>query len=281
MKPFVKWAGGKGRLAPRLSLLLPPVYNRYIEPFCGGAALYFYLRPEQAILNDKNRALINCYNQIKYRVGYVIKYLNQFTKEHNQSESSEVFYYKKRAYFNYVMEKTKLKGSLTSYDAAVMIYLNKAGFNGMYRENSKGRYNIPFSKRKTINLFDEKNLRECSQQLQLTEIQCGDYLDVLEQALEGDFVFIDSPYFNTFNTYQAGGFLEKDHEMIARRFEELTDRGVYCMLTNSDEEYIQNLYNNERYYTTKILVKRYISCDGNKKDVNELIVTNYPIRYDV
>ena len=143
IKPILKWAGGKRQLLNTINRLKPQDFNRYIEPFCGGAAVYFNLCPNNAIIGDKNRDLINCYKQVRDNLSYVKRELNLHTKYHN-----EKYYYEMRDKFNARRRNSKLK--LNSVDAALMIYLNKAGFNGMFRENLKGDFNIPSGKNTSV-----------------------------------------------------------------------------------------------------------------------------------
>ena len=270
IKPILKWAGGKRQLLNTINRLKPQDFNRYIEPFCGGAAVYFNLCPNNAIIGDKNRDLINCYKQVRDNLSYVKRELNLHTKYHN-----EKYYYEMRDKFNARRRNSKLK--LNSVDAALMIYLNKAGFNGMFRENLKGDFNIPSGKKKSVILYENDNLEKCSKQLKYTEILCADFEDIAKEAKTNDFVFFDSPYDDTFHTYQAGGFTKTDHERLANLFYDLTNRGVYCMLTNNATDYIKSLYTDQRYSGKEVNVRRMISSNSSRPIETEIIITNYPI----
>ena len=270
IKPILKWAGGKRQLLNTINRLKPQDFNRYIEPFCGGAAVYFNLCPNNAIIGDKNRDLINCYKQVRDNLSYVKRELNLHTKYHN-----EKYYYEMRDKFNARRRNSKLK--LNSVDAALMIYLNKAGFNGMFRENLKGDFNIPSGKKKSVILYENDNLEKCSKQLKYTEILCADFEDIAKEAKTNDFVFFDSPYDDTFHTYQAGGFTKTDHERLANLFYDLTNRGVYCMLTNNATDYIKSLYTDQRYSSEEVNVRRMISSNSSRPIETEIIITNYPI----
>ncbi len=270
IKPILKWAGGKRQLLNTINRLKPQDFNRYIEPFCGGAAVYFNLCPNNAIIGDKNRDLINCYKQVRDNLSYVKRELNLHTKYHN-----EKYYYEMRDKFNARRRNSKLK--LNSVDAALMIYLNKAGFNGMFRENLKGDFNIPSGKKKSVVLYENDNLEKCSKQLKYTEILCADFEDIAKEAKTNDFVFFDSPYDDTFHTYQAGGFTKTDHERLANLFYDLTNRGVYCMLTNNATDYIKSLYTDQRYSCKEVNVRRMISSNSSRPIETEIIITNYPI----
>lgn len=270
IKPILKWAGGKRQLLNIINRLKPQDFNRYIEPFCGGAAVYFNLCPNNAIIGDKNKDLINCYKQVRDNLSYVKRELNLHTKYHN-----EKYYYEMRDKFNARRRNSKLK--LNSVDAALMIYLNKAGFNGMFRENLKGDFNIPSGKKKSVVLYENDNLEKCSNQLKYTEILCADFEDIAKEAKMNDFVFFDSPYDDTFHTYQAGGFTKTDHERLANLFYDLTNRGVYCMLTNNATDYIKSLYIDQRYSCKEVSVRRMISSNSSRPIETEIIITNYPI----
>lgn len=270
IRPILKWAGGKRQLLNTINRLKPQDFNRYIEPFCGGAAVYFNLCPNNAIIGDKNKDLINCYKQVRDNLSYVKRELNLHTKYHN-----EKYYYEMRDKFNARRRNSKLK--LNSVDAALMIYLNKAGFNGMFRENLKGDFNIPSGKKKSVVLYENDNLEKCSKQLKYTEILCADFEDIAREAEMNDFVFFDSPYDDTFHTYQAGGFTKTDHERLANLFYDLTNRGVYCMLTNNATDYIKSLYTDQRYSCKEVSVRRMISSNSSRPIETEIIITNYPI----
>lgn len=269
MKTLLKWAGGKKQLYKEIEKRLPDGFNNYIEPFFGGGAVFFELAPANAIINDMNVELINCYNQVRNNLDFVIVELDKLQNEHNQASNQDEYYYYIRDLFN----SRRFSVLLNYVDAAMMIYLNKAGFNGMYRENKSGFFNIPSGKKKTVKLYERDNLIQCSKQLEKAEIFQGDFERVCLMAQEGDFVFIDSPYYDTFDTYQAGGFSEEDHIRLAEVFRLLTERGVKCMLTNSDKQFIKDLY---RDYNIEVVnVTRMIGFKNIRKKETEIIVTNY------
>lgn len=178
-------------------------------------------------------------------------------------------YYELRNEFNRCIQNKEL----TPNAAALFIFLNKTGFNGLYRINSKGNYNVSFGKKKNICMPDEKALSPVSKLLQDKQILCGDFESACRSAQPGDFVFFDSPYYDTFDTYQKGGFSEEDHKRLNTLFKELTDRGVYCMLTNSNTEFIKDLYSD--YNVEVVDVMRSISRNPSTRKDQEIIVTNY------
>lgn len=266
MRPIVKWAGGKTQLLDYLLPLIPQNINTYYEPFFGGGALYFAIRPERAIINDYNAQLMNLYDQVKNNLTNLKR---QLTRLENQHIDTNEYYSRIRDRYNNCLKNNEL--SLRS--ASLMLYLNKSGFNGLYRLNIDGLYNVPSGHRNEIKLYDRKNINDVSALLQNAILRCDDFEEACRDAQEGDFVFFDSPYYNTFDTYQAGGFSEEDHIRLKALFDRLTDRGVFCLLTNSNEDFIKDLY--EDYNITIVNVKRMINCDGKKRTGEEVIITNY------
>lgn len=272
MKPIVKWAGGKRQLLPVIKEMMPKNFGRYYEPFFGGGALYCELKPNDAVINDFNKQLINVYQQVKDDVNKVCAYLKTLESTYNECTDiadKDNMYYTIRSIFN-----SCIKGNI--YDAASasrFIFLNKAGFNGLYRVNISGEFNVPPAHRKTIKLFDAKDIALLSEQLGKTRIMCGDFEKACMDAKEGDFIFFDSPYYDTFDTYQAGGFSEVDHLRLFGLFKKLSDKGVYCMLTNNDCDFIKYMYKN--YNIKEVDVKRMINCDSKKRTGKEIIITNY------
>lgn len=266
IKPIIKWAGGKTQLLKELIPMLPKNYNTYYEPFIGGGSLFFALQPEKAVINDYNIQLINLYKQCRDNLEDLIKQLDELTKQHiNTTE----YFNSVRSRFNVCLKNKEL--SIES--ASLLIYLNKSCFNGLYRLNSKGEFNTPSGHKDKVNLYNYENLKNVSELLKNTTILSGDFEDACKTAKAGDFVFFDSPYYNTFDTYQAGGFSKDDHKRLAKLFKELTEKGVFCMLTNSNEDFIKNLYKD--YKIKEVIVKRMINRDGNNRTGTEIIVTNY------
>ena len=271
MKPIVKWVGGKAQLTDKIRELLPPAYNKYYEPFLGGGAVLLDLCPKEAVVNDINPELINMYLQVRDNVEVVIRELEKFDCCHEAYVLPKDFYYSVRKDFN------DLCGDNTSTQAARFIYLNKHCFNGLYRVNSKGEFNVPFNGKLTGGSFDADHLRAVSKQLQGVEFKCGDFEDCLVKAEAGSFCFIDSPYCpltpTSFVDYTKEGFSYEAHLRLARVFNELTAKGVYCMLTNHDTELVRELY--KRYIITEVDVRRSINRNGNDRKGKEVIITNY------
>lgn len=260
IKPFLKWAGGKTQLIPELSKYLPVNYNRYIEPFIGGGALFFHLNPSNAIIADSNEELIITYKTLKESVEEVISVLRTYRNE-------EEFYYEIRA-IN--------PNTLTNIErSARLIYLNKTCFNGLYRVNKKGFFNVPFGKRSGA-FFNEEDLRNSSEFLQNTIIEHADYLKVLKKyAITGDFVFLDPPYYpvgkySDFKRYTKEFFYHEDQVKLKNEFDRLVEMGCHVILTNSDHPVILDLYKD---YEIKVIeTKRMISSKANTRKGVDIIV---------
>ena len=272
MNPVIKWAGGKRQLLSEIEKRLPKTYNTYYEPFFGGGAVYFYLNPNNAIINDSNPQLINMYNQIKYNSSELMRLLSIYETEYNSFPSQEFkdnYYYSKRSEYNNCI----ITNEQTCHSAALLIFLNKAGFNGLYRVNKNGQYNVPSGHKDKINLYDEDNINQIQNSLNSTTIYQDDFERICETAQPGDFVFFDSPYYDTFTSYQANGFSNEDHQRLYNLFKTLTEKGVYCMMTNNNCEYIRNLYKD--YRIEEISVKRMINRDPSNRIGEEVIIMNY------
>jgi DNA adenine methylase len=271
MKPIVKWVGGKSQLTDKIKELLPPTYNKYYEPFLGGGAVLLDLCPEEAVVNDSNPELINLYLRIRDRVEEVIDYLMVLDDEHETAKDPKAFYYRVREDFNCSLN------SGTATQAARFIYLNKHCFNGLYRVNSKGQFNVPFNGKLTGGSFDADHLREVSKQIKNVEFLCGDFEKAAKTIAPKDFIFIDSPYApltpTSFVDYAKEGFAYEDHVRLSDFYKELSDYGVYCMLTNHDTELIRELYRGFNF--TEVDVRRSINRNGDNRKGKEVIITNY------
>lgn len=264
MKPILKWAGGKTALLENIKALMPEDYSTYYEPFVGGGAVFFNIDSETSVINDKNEELINCYIQVRDHVEELMPLLDELQNNHYEQK-----YYELRTVFNL----RKATGNLDVYDAALMIYLNKAGFNGMYRENANGSFNIPSGKRKTVNLYERDNLLDVSERLKHATILSGDFEDALANVEEGDFVYFDSPYDEAFSDYQKGGFPREDHQRLSELCKKLTDKNVYFLLSSSDSQFIRDLYKD--FDITEIQVQRMIGFKRSRKIETELLIKNY------
>ena len=276
MKPILKWVGGKSQVLDKIREMLPPDFDpntrMYYEPFLGGGAVLLDINPSRAIVSDINPELINVYQQVKHNIEEVIKYLGSldWTHEHSGQNPKEVYYAIRGLFNNHLGDKTVEQ-------AARFIYLNKHCFNGLYRVNSKGEFNVPFNGKLTGGSFDAEHLREVSKQIQNVEFRCIDFAKTVHDAFPKDFVFIDSPYApltpTSFVDYTKEGFSYEDHVRLAEVFKELSEDGVYCMLTNHDTELIRELYKD--YKITEVDVRRSINRNGDGRKGKEVIITNY------
>ena len=266
MKPIIKWVGGKAGNWQAIKEMLPPTYNRYYEPFLGGGAVLLELNPKEAYVNDINSKLINMYIQIREDVEGVIEQLAFLDNMHETIADPKKYYQDVRFIFN----KVKMK---SVEQAARFIYLNKHCFNGLYRENSKGEFNVPFNGKLTGGSFDAEHLREVSKQIHDVMFMNGDFEDCVYYADKEDFIFMDPPYDNSFTDYTAAGFERDQQVRVANMFKKLSDKGCYCMLTNHDTPLIRDLYKD---YNIKVIdVRRSINRNGNDRKGKEVIITNY------
>ena len=273
-KPFVKWVGGKRQLLQqfrKLGLYPPegfnPSKNTYFEPFVGGGAVFFDLLPQNAVLSDMNRELVVAYNIIKNDVEALIKSL----KKHKYDKE----------YFLKI--RSQNSNSLSDLEiASRFIFLNRTAFNGMYRVNSKGGFNVPFGKYDNPLICDETNLRRVSKALKNVSIKHQDYKEVLKKAKKGDFVYFDPPYYPlsktaSFTAYTKDAFLDKEQIELRDTFVELHKRGCFVMLSNSDAPFINKIYLGIKgVKISKVQAGRAINSKASGRGrVAEVLVTNY------
>lgn len=270
MVSFIKWAGGKKQLLEQFKPFFPKKIERYFEVFVGGGAVLFYIiktyKPKYVFISDINEELINTYEIIKNDVESLITELKKLRQFHNKET-----YYKIRA------EDPKLLSPLTR--ASRFIYLNKTCFNGLYRVNSKGGFNVPMGSYKNPSIFSEEDLREISKLLQNVKIKLMPFEDILKYAKENDFCYFDPPYYplkkgQSFTTYNKEVFLEKEQEKLKDVFEELDKKGCKVMLSNSDTDFIKGLY--KEFNINFVNANRMINCDGSKRGkIKEVVITNF------
>ena len=267
--PFVKWAGGKRQLLESLSLRMPEEYKDYYEPFVGGGALLFHQKPTWAFINDINRELIHTYTEIRDHMDPLAVLLSSM----DQVTCTKEFYYEMRERYN---DKLKSKDYDTEM-AALFIYLNKHCFNGLYRVNQKGQFNVPWNQKEQVRSVDVENIKNVSYYLKSVTITCQDFEKSLETAKKGDFIYFDSPYAplnpTSFDSYTKEGFTEEEHRRLSKVFRELSDRGCYCMLTNHNTELIRELYHD--FLREEVDVRRAINSDPKKRVGKEVIIRNY------
>lgn len=273
-RPFVKWVGGKSKLISQLLELMPQSYGSYYEPFLGGGAMFFNLKPETAYINDINKTLIHTYNSIKNNPKKLCSDLCALGDEYLKldNESRKEYYYARREEFNSISRPNARKATL-------MIFLNKTCFNGMYRENSKGGFNVPFGDYKNPKICDTDNLYAVHELLNNVEPMSTSYKEAVAGAKRGDFIYFDPPYHplsqtSSFTSYSLDSFNAKDQEELRDLFTELDKRGCYVMLSNSASDFIKDLYKD--YRQEFVLAGRSINSKGNGRGkINELVVLNY------
>ena len=266
-KPILKWAGGKTQMLDILVSNAPKQYNKYIEPFVGGGALFFELSPKNGIIADSNLEIINLYKTIAEDVDELIKKLKEMKNE-------EEFYYMVRA----IEPKT-----LTNVErAARTLYLNRTCYNGLYRVNKQGQFNVPFGKYKNPKICDEEKLYAVSKVLKNTTIVHGDYKDVLyDYAKPGDFIFLDPPYFpisqySDFKRYTKEQFHDEDQIKLAAEVKRLRDIGCHVLLTNSNHPLVHEFY--KEFEISVHQTKRNISSKASKRSGEDVLVKVEPYK---
>jgi DNA adenine methylase len=263
-RPFLKWAGGKGQLLAQLRPLLPGTYRRYLEPFAGGAALFFALAPRRAVLADVNAELIDCYKAARDDVDAVIEALGQYRYGADH-------YYRAREIDPRTLPLAER--------AARTIYLNRTGYNGLYRVNRSGKFNVPMGRYTNPLLCDAANLKACSKALEKVELRVQDFAGVAARARPNDFVYFDPPYVPVsdtadFTSYVPGGFGSDQQRRLADVFAGLAGRGVHAMLSNSDTPAVRELYRGFRIH--RVLASRHINSRGSLRGkVGEVVVTTF------
>lgn len=274
VKPFLKWAGGKSRVAKEISSFFPEKYIRYYEPFLGGGAIYFSVSPQKGYLNDLNQYLIGTYETVRDKPNKLIHELKDISnKYHSLSNLDEksVYYYEARKNYNKMT-------SMGISKAALFIFLNKTGYNGMYRENSKGEYNIPFGKHEKCLICDTDNILEVSRNLKDIVFTSGDYKNAVDTAEKGDLIYFDPPYVPVsktanFTQYQKEGFGLDEHILLRDLAIKLHKKGCYVIISNSYCEISKELYKDKIFKINTIKITRLIH--SSKKVVPEIVVTNF------
>lgn len=267
---FIKWAGGKTQLLPQFKPLLPDRMERYFEPFLGSGAVFFFvkrnLRPRDTILSDNTGELINCFEAVRDRVTPLIGLL----VEHRERHSRE-YYYRVRA---------TDPATLTPLErAARFLYLNKTCFNGLYRVNSRGQFNVPMGSYKNPNVVNRDSLERASEVLQGVHLIVRDFCEVVSDAGRGDFVYFDPPYHplsstSSFTGYTSSAFPESEQKRLSEVYRSLDAKGCLLAESNSDTELIRALYRGFRIET--VMARRAINSDASKRGrIPELVILNY------
>lgn len=274
-KPFLKWAGGKRQLLPELNQYKPTNFSRkntYYEPFVGAGAFLFELRPQQAVINDKNQELINCYEVVKNSVDELIKELRYHKEKNNQEYYYQIRDLDRQAQPSYPLSSVER--------AARIIYLNKTCYNGLFRVNSQGQFNVPYGKYKKPNILDEGTLKSVSDYLNKYQIDIlnGDFEEAVKDAKKGDFIYFDPPYdpvsdTASFTGYDINGFNQDEQRRLKAVFDELTKKGCKVMLSNSKTNFIMDLY--QEYQIKIVKATRNINSKAFKRGkVDEILILN-------
>lgn len=267
--PFLKWAGGKARLIEQFLPHLPDTFGNYYEPFIGGGAMYFHMRPDKAVISDVNERLIGAYVAIRDELPALTERLEVHAAKHSRD-----YYYRARERFNHGRNLSDLDR------ASLMIYLNKTCFNGLYRENRRGHFNVPIGSYVNPTVFREQNLHAVSAQLKKADIRVASFEHVLNNAKPGDLVYFDPPYVplsatSSFTSYVGAGFDLAMQQRLAEVFTELAHRGCYVYLSNSDSDVVRELYRGWRM--EPILAGRAINARASGRGaVKELLVMGIP-----
>jgi DNA adenine methylase len=261
VRPFLKWAGGKRQLLPHLLPRIPP-HRRYFEPFVGGGAVFFAHRPRRAVLADVNQRLIRTYQGIRDDVGEVVRLLK--TYRHDRT-------------FYYALRESDVDAGSNAEVAAWFIYLNKTGYNGLYRVNRKNRFNVPFGRYANPGICQEETLRACAEALDGTEIVLGDFETIAARARRGDFVYFDPPYVplsasSSFTSYTSDGFGLDDQTRLRDVARALKRRGVGVLLSNSSAPLVRQLYRDD-FDIFEVAAKRNVNSQGRGRGaITELVI---------
>ena len=287
--PFVKWAGGKTQLLPEIRKHYPHRIKKYCEPFVGGGAVLFDVlqkcHPEEVLINDVNAELINVYQQIKSNCDDLIQQLSEIQNKYkNQTlEENKIFFYKKRLRYN----ELKINGNNNENleKAALFIFLNKTCFNGLYRVNKKGEFNVPFNNAKNPLICDSENLEACSELLQNVQMKVGDYKDCKGFIDSETFVYLDPPYrpltqTSAFTSYSENQFSDKEQVELGNFITEISNKGAKVLASNSDpknankeDNFFDELYSN--FSIERIRASRMINSNAKKRGaISELLISN-------
>ncbi|MEK9156739.1 MAG: DNA adenine methylase [Patescibacteria group bacterium] len=273
-RPFLKWVGGKGQLLPELLKRVPESFGTYFEPFLGGGAVYFALKPKKAVLNDLNDHLITSFRVIKNDTSALIRRLKKIEKDFLEKDYDE-----RKKMFLRLRDKFNIEKLDSLERSALMIFLNKTCFNGMYRENSKGGFNVPFGKYQNPKICDSENLENVSKILKGAKLIAKSFSAAVKDAKKGDFVYFDPPYLpisktSSFTSYYEADFALQEQIELRDLFADLAKRGVYVMASNAHSSVIKDLYKDFKIYT--VLAGRSINSKGDKRGkIKEYIITSF------
>lgn len=270
-KPFLQWVGGKREMIPQYQNYFPKKFNQYFEPFLGGGAMFFKLVPTKAFLNDNNQELFETYKGVRDFPEMVINILNSLKERH----SKELY-----ARIRELDREYDLFKDFRDYEiAARMIYLNQTCFNGVYRVNQKGQFNVPIGSSLNRLICDKDTILNASKALKKVTIECSDFESVVANANKGDLIFLDPPYYpvskySDFTRYTKEKFYQEDQIRLKDTIDRLTKKGVHIMLANSDCDFIRNLYKDFSVHTVQS--SRSLNCKSDKRGkISEVLITNY------
>jgi len=275
-RPFLKWAGGKGQILDDIDNSMPLHFERYFEPFVGGGAVFFHLWRKgfrgKAFLSDLNEDLMITYQTVRDSVEKLIKELRNGKYESEKDTFYDIRAWDQRPGWSKVGPVRR---------TARTIYLNRTCYNGLYRVNQAGHFNVPFGRYKNPTICDEENLRAVSEALQIAELGRVDFGEAVRAAKRGDFVYFDPPYQPLsetayFTEYTAEGFGEEEQARLAQVFRELHERGCLVLQSNSSHKLIRDLYSDSDFVIESVRAKRAISCDpAGRGEIEELLIRNY------
>lgn len=282
LKPFLKWAGGKTRLLSFIKSNIPSKYNRYIDPFVGAGSLMFELSPDRAVINDINRSLINVYEQIRDNPKDFLMIYG--TLCNSKWDDKESYYYYVRDLYN----RKLISGRYDVAMASLMVYLNRSCFNGLYRVDSRGLFNVGYGgivRSNNSRYFSEDYIYSMSEYLKSVEIHSGDFYNMIDYVKGGDFVFIDSPYLpleskygdiDSFVKYSKDGFDYASHLRVVDFYDKLNAKGCYVMATNHSSDLLYELYGNKGYRILEVDVRRSLNISNKARKVaKEVVICNY------
>ena len=277
MKPLLKWAGGKRQLANVISQNLPSNWNSgtYFEPFIGGAALFLHLEPNNAVIADINHRLINFYVTVRDAKEDLLGQINKISLVFNKLQTLET----KKRYYLRLREEFNSQKSAGVRDAALFYSLNKLCFNGLFRENSKGQFNVPFGNKNVFPEFDSHQFTKMSEILSSTKIENKDFEKSVGAAKSGDFVYFDPPYIpvdatSNFTSYTSAGFDLDNQRRLAKTMSDLQEKGVSALLSNSDTPLSREIFKDFRMVT--ITAPRMVSAKASGRgQISELLIMNY------
>ena len=287
--PFVKWAGGKTQLLPEIRTKYPQTVIKYCEPFVGGGAVLFDVlqtfHPNEVLINDMNAELINIYQQIKSNCNLLIEQLSELQQNYKSQslEKNKILFYEKRLRYNEL--KINRNDAENLEKAALFIFLNKTCFNGLYRVNKRGEFNVPFNNAKNPLICDEENLRACSELLQNVQLKTGDYSNCKDFIDSETFVYLDPPYrpltqTSAFTSYSEKGFSDKEQIELGNFIKEISEIGAKVLASNSDpknankeDNFFDELYSN--FEIKRISASRMINSNAKKRGaISELLISN-------